>query len=120
MNNVMGKPITTPLGFKIILVDDADNAVNFTGSLTKDFFHFTEDDDSDSGDGITMRAEITCLSPDAQCESLTIDGNAWRDLESSDSLGDFLREVFLEGYEPQDLLDTLASDLGVDDPGNVL
>lgn len=103
-----------PMRFNLTLVDTEKNRQDFSVYLTSTQAPMTPVSNQAELITETDHVDIVSFSPSQRNSTLRIDGNAWRDLESSDRLADFLRKVYVTNEDPEDYLLSLAEELGVD------
>lgn len=108
------------------LVDCDGNELHFKGALNPHSTEFEleripEDEGKEPGDHTTLAdfsCEYTLVAQDKKY--LAINGTAWRDLESSEKLAEFLTLAFFSESDPQEFLDNLATELGETTSGTVV
>lgn len=101
--------------FFITLTDSDGNTGTFDTGFTDGVFFEGEK-------GFDFSAETAMMEfYDEEDELLlTLDGNAWRDLDNAESLEAFLRDVIIGGDDAEDFLILIAAELEMNEPGKVL
>ena len=99
------------------LTDSDNDAGSFMVDID-DNDEFCQSDIDNELSAETARLDI--FNADGETCIMSIDGNGWRDIDAADALEDFVRNVLIDGEDPQVFLDDLAADLDVDEPGQVL
>jgi hypothetical protein len=95
---------------EISLWDDSEKAIHFTYKKDRNNA-YRERGLIESNDGITMRAKIG---------DITINGDAWRDLECNDSINTFIHLCIIGNNDPDEYLQSIAKELGVTATGRTL
>jgi hypothetical protein len=108
--------------FRITLVDSEERTQSFlAGWRDADngaYLEVDEPNDDKIDQGVTQEVQIGTVTQHGS--SMALDGNAWRDLEASGELENFLRDVVLGDRDGEEYLNLVAESLGVDEPGKVL
>lgn len=98
------------------LTDDNQDAGSFVVTLEEGSIN-VGDIDNDC-QGVTQQLDV--YDGDGETLLLSVDGNAWRDLEAGDFIPDFVRDVLCGDLDAQTFFNDIAVELDVDTPGEVL
>jgi hypothetical protein len=103
--------------FHIMLFSSINKEYTFKAGLLLD--EYTEEHGTSELTEHTERVEFT--KDGLFGASLTINGNAWRDIECGDYLEELIRDVLLGDTDPEEFLSNISEALGTEgEPGEVL